>query len=415
MFRKEDAETLAVACVAALAIVIIAASIAFGQCPNGQCPESRQTQSNSAMCDNQPTPAWRYERAIGHRSAIVRIYGEDGKGLRSIGSGTLVRWSGRIVVLTARHVIRDAKGIVVWLVTGTKHRARVLRVDTVWDCAVLELEGRPEGIRPVELAYGREAVFGKGARLESCGYGPDGKLASNFGLFIGYRRSTQAMRGPDDWGVISGHARGGDSGGAVFDSRGRLVGVLWGTDGSTVTYVQVGRVHILLGQTFQPARTYPRSHIEGRPDLRLVPVVYPAQCPPVGCPPAGLFSRGGSQHGQPIRGGNTPTPAPMPGQDIGELPFPDQAGDSAGGSWLPWRNGMESKVGDLGRQLQNIDARQREMLDALRQQPSPPVIQPGVPDWKPPKDAAVTPLGVVLCMLGAGVTGVVLFYIVGKQ
>jgi len=167
MFRKEDAETLAVACVAALAIVIIAASIAFGQCPNGQCPESRQTQSNSAMCDNQPTPAWRYERAIGHRSAIVRIYGEDGKGLRSIGSGTLVRWSGRIVVLTARHVIRDAKGIVVWLVTGTKHRARVLRVDTVWDCAVLELEGRPEGIRPVELAYGREAVFGKGARLDA--------------------------------------------------------------------------------------------------------------------------------------------------------------------------------------------------------------------------------------------------------
>ena len=86
----------------------------------------------------------------------------------------------------------------------------------------------------------------EGNRLESCGYGPDGKLAVNTGLFLGYKRSTQTPNGPDDWFEISGHARPGDSGGGVFNERGRLVGVLWGTNGEVVVGVQAGRLHVLL-------------------------------------------------------------------------------------------------------------------------------------------------------------------------
>ena len=54
--------------------------------------------------------------------------------------------------------------------------------------------------------------------------------------------------GPDDWFTISGHARGGDSGGGVFNEQGQLVGVLWGTDGQEVVCVQAGRLHKLLDQ-----------------------------------------------------------------------------------------------------------------------------------------------------------------------
>ncbi len=82
----------------------------------------------------------------------------------------------------------------------------------------------------------------------SCGYGPDGQLACNSGLFIGYKRSTQAIHGPDDWMEISGHARGGDSGGPIFNDQGRVVGVLWGTDGDHVVGVQAGRIHKLLDE-----------------------------------------------------------------------------------------------------------------------------------------------------------------------
>ena len=53
---------------------------------------------------------------------------------RSIGSGTLVKWGGKVVVLTARHVVGDAKKIVVELHDKRTHRAKVVAVDAVWDC-----------------------------------------------------------------------------------------------------------------------------------------------------------------------------------------------------------------------------------------------------------------------------------------
>ena len=38
----------------------------------------------------EPTPAWRYEQAKGHRAAIVRVYCKTGDREQTIGSGTLV-------------------------------------------------------------------------------------------------------------------------------------------------------------------------------------------------------------------------------------------------------------------------------------------------------------------------------------
>ena len=167
----------------------------------------------------------------------------------------LVRWNGRIVVLTARHVVTPAKRIVVDLCTGKRYEARVLKIDAVWDCAVLELSGQPEGVQPAEVELGDAAMQQAGSRLESCGYGPDGRLACNSGLFLGYKRSGEHPQGPDDWMILSGHARQGDSGGPVFNAHGRLVGVLWGTDGEEVVAVQAGRLHLLLDAAVPPSTT----------------------------------------------------------------------------------------------------------------------------------------------------------------
>ena len=157
-----------------------------------------------------------------------------------------MRWGGRIVVLTARHVVRDARTIVVRLVTGKEHTARVL-VTSQWDCTVLQLDGDPVGVEPAKMELGEAAVFHAGDRLTSCGYGGlETKLAANTGLFVGYRRGASDGDGHDDWFEMSGPARQGDSGGPIFNERGRVVGILWGTDGKTVIGVQAGRLHVAL-------------------------------------------------------------------------------------------------------------------------------------------------------------------------
>ena len=215
----------------------------------GSCSYERLTgmlKAQSRPSDRAPHPAWRYERPAGHRAAVVRIYCDTGLAARSIGSGTLVKWNGRLVVLTARHVIKGASRIIVELCTGKKLAARVVKADVIWDCAVLKLTGEPDGVEAVDVELGNDAMQQEGNRLESCGYGADGKLACNGGVFLGYKRSSETPQGPDDWLVISGHARGGDSGGPVFNQHGRLVGVLWGTDGKEVVCVQAGRLHKLL-------------------------------------------------------------------------------------------------------------------------------------------------------------------------
>jgi thioredoxin 1 len=213
---------------------------------------AKTTASNSSVSSAEPValsvprPAWRYERAVGYRAAVVRIFCQDDGSSHSIGSGTLVNWKGKIVVLTARHVVKDAKAIVVELCTKKRHRAKLLAADPVWDCAALELADEPVGVEPADVERGEVAMLSAGRRLESCGYGADGRLACNSGLFLTYKRSSEKPEGPDDWFTISGHARNGDSGGGVFNVQGRLVGVLWGTDGQEVACVQAGRLHELL-------------------------------------------------------------------------------------------------------------------------------------------------------------------------
>ena len=153
---------------------------------------------------------------------------------------------------------------------------------------MLELDGEPLGVQPADVERGGAAMQTAGNRLESCGYGADGQLACNSGLFLSYKRSNETPNGPDDWFTISGHARQGDSGGGVFNEQGKLVGVLWGTDGQEVVCVQAGRLQKLLdtaivrtdaAQQKSILQRVPTPAIRGAALARIVPAVLPGPAP----------------------------------------------------------------------------------------------------------------------------------------
>lgn len=354
----------------------------------------------SEFDERRPSPAWRYEKPVAHRAAVVRIYCRDDVKTRSIGSGTLVKWGrGKIVVLTARHVIKDAKQIIVELCSKKTYWARVLKADATWDCAVLEIIGKPEGVEAVDLELGDSAMQREGNRLESCGYGPDGRLASNSGLFVGYRRSTETPAGPDDWFEISGHARPGDSGGPVFNERGRLVGVLWGTNGQVVVGVQAGRLHVLLDAAEakmidQRSFTLLAYDYDGRfptPPKPLTPIENLPVAGDGNCCPGGTCD-------------NRPMPGPAEFEPASAEKKP----------MLPWRN-------EAQRRDDNLDARTRDLLQAIEAEhqarlareaaASKSVEKPKV-EAKPEE---LSPLLAGLCVLGAIAVGMVVYFTAAKS
>ncbi len=208
--------------------------------------------------------------------------------------------------------------------------------------------------------------------MESCGYGADGKLACNSGVFLGYKRSAAKPGGPDDWLAISGHARAGDSGGPVFNRRGRLVGVLWGTDGKEVVCVQAGRLHVLLDSAVPPAAKVEQQSLQA------------------------ILQR-------------TPTPAKEPEQDGCGCPSdigrakPECLERWGSGRRQPAPNVVVQPDPDVRRALENIDAK----VGVLVEQRRPPQLEERKVD-------EASPLVAGLCMAAAVMAGFVVFFAAQK-
>jgi S1-C subfamily serine protease len=148
-------------------------------------------------------------------------------------------------VLTARHVVVDARKVTVRLTSGAAMGARVI-FTSPWDCAVLQLDGDADGVEPARLITNEEARFSRGDSFRSCGFGGDETFSVNSGKFLGFKRSSEQLDDSDDWMEITGPSRQGDSGGPIYDKNGKVAGILWGTDGDMTIGVQAGRLGIAL-------------------------------------------------------------------------------------------------------------------------------------------------------------------------
>jgi S1-C subfamily serine protease len=150
------------------------------------------------------------------------------EGASAEGTGLVLTPGGE--VLTNNHVIRGATTIrVVVPGTGKRYAARVVGYDVGDDVAVLQLEGA-SNLRTVSA--GSAAVRVGQAVTATGNAGGTGNLTTVKGVVTGLRRSIVAGDGQGDserlTGLIETNAAvvAGDSGGALLDSGGHVIGML---------------------------------------------------------------------------------------------------------------------------------------------------------------------------------------------
>jgi len=157
----------------------------------------------------------------------VRFQGSPSTGAlaRRVGSGVVFDAEGHVATVSS--VVAGATDIVVIAHDGRKLPARLLGVDTPSGLAVLAVDDS-RSLRPARM--------GDGARLDA------GSLVTTFGTdpsggptySVGFVSGTGVSQGPFRRGPylkLDAYTAPGSGGGPVFDSRGDLVGLVFGASG----------------------------------------------------------------------------------------------------------------------------------------------------------------------------------------
>ena len=136
-----------------------------------------------------------------------------------VGSGFFIDGDGHIV--TSDHVVADATEVTVTLHDGTRHEARVVGRDARTDLAVLEVD--TDG-SPPWLAFGDDGDARVGDWVVAVGnpFGFGGTVTA--GILSGRGRDIRAG-GYGDFLQVDAPINRGSSGGPLFDTRGRVIGV----------------------------------------------------------------------------------------------------------------------------------------------------------------------------------------------
>jgi len=234
-----------------------------------------------------------------------------------MGSGTLVAVEGsRGLVVTNWHVVRDAQGPpMVIFPDGFRSAAVVAKIDRDWDLAALVIwrpRAEPVRISPIPPQPGEP--------LSIAGYG-----GGNYRISSGRCTQYVSPGGKHAFEMVelSTPARQGDSGGPIFNRRGELAGVLFGSAAGTTSGSYCGRVDRFLAPVVarleQLERRTPESggeqliaSREPRPGAPTASIRAPAPHRPSSSPPTASVGPAGT--------GDTQV-APPPDQLVAEQPL----------------------------------------------------------------------------------------------
>ena len=136
-----------------------------------------------------------------------------------VGSGFFVDGDGHIV--TSDHVVADASEVTVTLHDGTRHEARVVGRDARTDLAVLKID---DALPSSWLAFGDDGEARVGDWVVAIGnpFGFGGTVTA--GILSARGRDIRAG-GYGDFLQVDAPINRGSSGGPLFDTRGRVIGV----------------------------------------------------------------------------------------------------------------------------------------------------------------------------------------------
>jgi len=258
--------------------------------------------------------------------SVCRIGVVCSNGTINYGSGTYV---GDGLVLTASHLFDNgAVEIQARWTTGSMRGLQLVDRDPVWDLAVLQCAFLPR-VATVKLA---DTPPQPGDTLIGAGWGPDSTYRECRGTMIRRVDTTGTTTG--EMIEIRGAIRDGDSGGPIFNERGELVAVCWGSDGRIFAGTFGERLHNFLRRCGGGSRQI-RPH--------------PGASPNYTCPP-GYICRPAPNYGTIRRRPTTPTPVPQP----------------QGGGYHEAQHALAAKLDSLAKRLAAVES------TAGKGEPGPP-------------------------------------------
>ena len=219
---------------AAGAAWVVAAMLLYGLLVPGPRPLTQadvdQTVAN-ALASMTPPPAFSelVYQAVQPSLVLIETTGQDGEGRSEagdgLGSGVVVDVAGDI--LTSLHVIADATRIELTFADGSKSGAQVVARQPENDIAVIRAVEPPANIVPATL--GNPGAVRQGSEAYAMG-SPFGLYGSmSVGVISGLDRSFKL---PDSDVVLKGlfqidaAVNPGNSGGALVDREGRVIGIV---------------------------------------------------------------------------------------------------------------------------------------------------------------------------------------------
>jgi S1-C subfamily serine protease len=152
------------------------------------------------------------------------------------GSGIIITATGRI--LTNAHVVDQAQTIKVTLTDGSEYDAQVIGKDNKADLAVLQLKGNFPQLKPI--TFGDSSVLRLGDVVLAIGDGLGVGKSVSMGIVSAKGRAHVGIEQYEDFIQTDAAINHGNSGGALVNMKGELVGINTAIASRTGEYSGIG-------------------------------------------------------------------------------------------------------------------------------------------------------------------------------